>query len=139
MTVYTDYTYYSGTFLGTAIASADFARLALRASEIIDQITFNRTAAIVLAATDTATIDLIKMATCAVAETYQTNEADGSGGGIKSESIGSNSVTYVDGAKATLSDMVRLSRAAVLYLDSTGLMYRGFASGEYHDRESHAY
>jgi hypothetical protein len=139
MAVYATYSYYTGTFLGTAIASADFARLALRASAVIDQVTFNRAAAIVLAATETATIDLIKMATCAVAEAYQTNEADGSGGGIKSESIGSNSVTYRDGANATLSDNEKLSRAAKLYLASTGLMYPGFNEGEYHDRQNHAY
>jgi|ERR1035437_169449 hypothetical protein len=138
-TTYVTYSYYTTTFLGTVIASADFARLALRASVVIDQLTFNRAAAIVLAATDTDIIDSIKMATCAVAEAYQANEADGSGGGIKSESIGSNSVTYQDGANATLSDIAKLSRAAKVYLGLTGLMYPGFNEGEFNDRESHAY
>jgi len=67
MTAYTDSTYYTGTYLGNVIASADFPRLALRASAVIDQVTFGRASAIVTAATDTATIALIKMATCAVA------------------------------------------------------------------------
>lgn len=131
MTAYTDFAFYSGTFLGTQISSVNFARLALRASEVVDLLTFNRTAAIVLAATDTATIALIKSAVCAIAEQYQANEANPSGGGIKSESIGSNSVTYLDGAHATLSDNAKLFKAADVYLNSTGLLYFGFNSGEY--------
>ena len=68
MAAYADYTYYPGTFLGTAIASTVFPRLALRASLMIDRLTFTRAAPVITANTDTATIDLIKMATCAVAE-----------------------------------------------------------------------
>jgi hypothetical protein len=131
MASYTDYTYYTGTFLGNAIASADAARLLLRASVIIDQLTFNRAAAIVTAATDTATIDLIKMATCAVAEEYQAVEQDGGADGIVSESVGSHSVTYADSASKRRTIMQRYSDAAKLYLGSTGLMFRGFRSGEY--------
>lgn len=131
MTAYTDFAFYSGTFLGTQISSANFARLALRASEIVDQITFNRTAAIVLAATDTATIALIENAVCAVAEQYQANEANPSGGGIKSESIGANSVVYRDGSYATLSDNAKLLRVANVYLSGTGLLYCGFTDDEY--------
>lgn len=131
MAAYATFSQYTTDYLGTAIASAAFARLALRASEIIDMLTFDRTAAIVLAATETATIALIVKATCAVAEVYQANEANPSGGGIKSESIGANSVTYMDGAHATLSDNAKLSRAAAVYLSATGLMFRGFNFDEY--------
>jgi hypothetical protein len=128
-TAYATYQYYTGTFLGVNIASVDFARLALRASAIIDQITFQRTAAIITAATETAKIDLIKMATCAVAEQIQTN--DTSPGGIQSESIGANSVTYVAGASSTQSHLKKLRDAAKTYLDSTGLLYPGFLEDEY--------
>jgi hypothetical protein len=131
MSAYATYTQYTIDYLGTLIASADFAALALRASAYIDKLTFNRVAAIVLAGTDTANIALIMMATCAVAEELQTINASGSNSGIKSESIGANSVTYMDGAFATLSTTAKLSRVAALYLGDTGLMYRGFASGEY--------
>ena len=127
---YATYTQYTTVFLGTQIASADFARLAFRASAIIDQITYNRAAAIVAAATDTATIALIMMATCAVAEAYQTFEQSG-GDSIQSESVGSHSVTYTANAYAQLTITQKLAQAAALYLGSTGLMYRGFASGEY--------
>jgi hypothetical protein len=128
---YADYTYYAGTFLGTAIASADFARLALRASAQIDQLTFNRAAAIVTAATDLTTIAAIKDATCAVAEEYQAIEQDGSTGGIVSESVGSYSVSYAENAVKRQSSTQRYTAVARIYLGSTGLMFSGFASGEY--------
>jgi hypothetical protein len=131
MTAYTDYTYYTNTYLGTVIASANFARLALRASAIIDQITFSRAAPIVTAATDTDTITAIKMAVCAVAEAYQTVEADGGNDAIQSESIGNNSVTYAAGASKLKTALKKYEDAASLYLGETGLMFTGFASGEY--------
>jgi hypothetical protein len=131
MAVYATYTQYTTDYLGTAIASADFAALALRASAYIDQLTFNRVAAIVLAGTDTANIALIMMACCSVAESLQTIDTNGTTSGIKSESIGNNSVTYMDGTFATLSITAKLRQAASLYLGSTGYMYAGFASGEY--------
>jgi hypothetical protein len=131
MTSYVDYTYYTNTYLGTSIPSADFTRLALRASAVIDQITFNRTAAIVTAGTDLTTIDAIQMATCAVAEEYQTVEDSGSADGIVSESVGSHSVTYAASSRQRRTATSRYADAAKLYLGSTGLMYRGFADGEY--------
>jgi hypothetical protein len=129
-TAYATYSFYTTTYLGTAIASADFAALALRASAIIDQVTFNRAAAIVTAGTDTATIALIGMATCAVAEEYQKFEQTG-GDSIQSESVGSHSVTYTANAYAQMPIIKKLAKAAELYLGSTGLMFMGFASGEY--------
>ena len=132
MTAYADLTYYKNTYLGTAIADANFPQLALRASAQIDALTFDRVAPIITAATETAKIDKIKMATCALSEEIQTQDASGdSAGGIQSESIGSNSVSYAAGALATLTHDQKLQRVARLYLGNTGLMFRGFASGEY--------
>jgi hypothetical protein len=130
MATYITYTYYTNTYLGVAITSTNFARLALRASSIIDRLTFQRAAAIVTAATDTATIDLIKMATCAVAEKFQDLELSGDQGGIKSESIGSNSVSYADNSYAMLSASAKLAEVAKIYLASTSLMFHGFNDGE---------
>src|SRR4030067_401524 len=105
---YADYTFYTGTYLGTAIASADFAALALRASAVIDRITFQRAAAIVTAATDTTTIDLIKKAMCAVAEEIQTIAAEGTSGSvISAETVGSHSVTYAVSSAQYLTDNQR--------------------------------
>ena len=135
MAAYADFTYYTNTYLGTLILSADFARLALRASSAIDGMTFDRTAPVITANTDTATIDKIKMATCSVAEEIQKQEQAGGDGsiGIQSETIGSNSVTYAANSLANLNADQRLTRAAKLYLSNTGLMYRGFSDGEYGD------
>lgn len=130
-TSYITYTYYTTTYLGSQIASVDFAALALRASAVIDQITFNRAASIITANDPVETVDAIQMATCAIADELQTmGTSNGLGGGIQSESIGSNSVSYKNGAPATLTDKEKLTRVAGLYLSNTELLFKGFASGE---------
>lgn len=129
MAVYTDYTYYTGTYKGTAIAQSDFDRLAVRASAVIDQVTFNRAAAVVSAATDTTTIDKIKLAACAVAEELQDQDQSGVDG-LTSERLGNYAVTYGANSKAALSNEAKQARAAKLYLWSTGLMFPGFTDDE---------
>ncbi len=124
MVAYVDYSYYTTVYLGAAIASADFPRLAMIASAHIDNMTYDRAAAIVTAATDTATIDKIKMATCAVAEKLQ--ELEASGGAVQSESVGNASVSYL----SRKSEGARLADAAKLYLGITSLMYAGFTDTE---------
>jgi hypothetical protein len=124
-TAYADYTYYSATYLGNSITEANFPRLALRASAVIDQITFSR------AATDTDNTDAISMACCVIAEQIQTVEAEGSADGIQSESIGSNSVTYTDNSWKQKTATEKYISVASVYLGSTGLMFPGFADGEY--------
>ena len=64
---YADYTFYSTEWLGTAIAEADFPRLALRASDFIDYYTRGKAAA------SDATTALAK-ACCAIAEQMQEDE-----------------------------------------------------------------
>jgi len=130
MTAYVDFTYYTTTYLGTAIAESAFPQLALRASAVIDQITFGR-AAIDFAANTNVTA--IKNATCAVAEEIQIVAADGNIDGIVSESVGSHSVTYAETATKQLTARDKYSNAAQLYLGDTGLMFRGFADDEYSD------
>lgn len=130
MTAYVDYTYYSATFLGTAIASTDFSRLALRATEQVDLLTFDRALPVITAATDTATITRIKNATCAVAEEIQRQEQN-SADGIASESVGSYSVSFAPTSSKMLTNQNKITSAASTYLSSTGLMYKGFYSDEY--------
>lgn len=132
-TAYVTYAYYTGTYLGTAIASADFNALALRASAVIDQITFDRVFAIITAASDLDTIDLIKMATCAVAEELQ-NQSRGGGDSITNESIGSHSVTYSPTSRASKPSTLKCIEAAKLYLGNTyELLYRGIDDSEDYD------
>ena len=120
MAAYVDFSYYGSTFLGTAIASATFSRLALKASAMIDRLTFARAAPVITANTDTATIDAIKMATCAVAEVLQDDEGVGNVGKITSERLGNYSVTT-----AGLTTEQKVRRAASLYLWNTQLMFPG--------------
>lgn len=121
---YADFTFYEETYLGTAIAEADFPRLALEASAVIDRLTYDRAAAVVTAGTDADLIARIGLATCAVAETLQAQA--GTADGITSERVGSHSVTY---AAPTVHARVQAAAAAT-YLGGTGLLYRGFAAGE---------
>jgi len=124
-TQYADYTFYSGTYLGTAIAEADFDRLALRASAWLDRMTYDR------AASDTANTTAIKMAVCAMAEELQTIEDEGISGGIQSERVGPHQVTYSPKAMQQRSMVKKLEEAARLYLATTFLMFKGFNDDEY--------
>ncbi len=120
---YADYQYYTNTYLGNAIDQKDFDRLAKLASIHIDRITFDR------ASVNTEFTNEIKEAMCAVAELLNEMEIDG-GSGIQSEKVGNLSITYGQNSPKQQSKMKRIFEAAKLYLDNTGLMYRGFASSE---------
>jgi hypothetical protein len=130
MAVYADYAFYSTSFLGTAIESSNFPRLALRASRIIDQVTFGRANSVITENTDADTIELIKMATCAVAEEMFAEEQSGNLDGVTSERVGSYSVTFGAGSKNAMSNEEKQERAARLYLGFTGLMFKGFTDEE---------
>lgn len=123
MSAYSDYSFYTGTYLGSAIASADYARLSLRASEIIDRITFQR------APDDTENPVAIKMAEAAIADIFYDIEQSGGISGVVSERIGSHQVTYGADAQKTADE--RYTEAAAIYLENTGLLYQGFADNEY--------
>lgn len=126
---YATYSQYTTDYFGTQISSMDFARLALRASETLDLLTYDRISAIILAGIDIATIAKIVKATCALAEEIQTLETTPDG--ITSETEGRHSVSYGANAKAALTEEQRLAKVAKLYLGNTGLMFKGFADGEY--------
>jgi hypothetical protein len=123
--VYVDINYYSADYRGTEIEYSDFPHLAVRASSVIDTLTYNRAAAVVTAGIDTETIAAIKNATCAVAEALQKIERSEAGGEIAAERVGEHSVTYAQSYNSKLSPGKRLSLAAKTYLGLTGLMYAG--------------
>lgn len=134
--VYADYTYYSGTYMGT-VSEEDFPRLAVRASSFLDYYTRNRAA-------DNSALDAVKMCCCALVDKYavieaaqalaQKNLANAAAGDaeIKSETVGGYSRTLATGGESALSalnatDGAKKLLAAVCdeYLTHTGLMYRG--------------
>lgn len=115
---YADYAYYTTVYLGNAISEADFPRLAQRAGECIDQLTFGRAA--------DATGDLqtaVKDACCAVAEAVQRNEAMQETAGVSSEKVGDLSVSYTQLSAREANR--RINIAATQYLARTGLLYPG--------------
>ena len=122
---YADYLFYSTQYLGTAIAEVDFPALALRASAVIDAITFNR------AVDDTENVTAVKNAMCAVAEELQRQQQAGGADGIQSESQGRYSVAFAKNSDKMKSNQTKLEDAARVWLGNTGLMFAGFATGEY--------
>ncbi len=108
-----DYTYYTETYKGSSIPEADFPRLITRAGSYLDQITGGR-------ASSAAGSAPVKMAACAVAEAWQTNEQ---GGDVVSETVSSWTKTFAGGG--TRGPQARLYQAAALYLVNTGLLFRG--------------
>lgn len=126
--VYADYSYYTGTFLGNAIAEADFPRLAKRASERIDLLTRSRAAAYYGEFPAP-----VRDAACAIAEILQQAERGNALAGaaiIQSESTGKHSTTYAatqdastESGQAALN--ARINGVAWQYMGYTGLLYRG--------------
>ena len=134
--MYADYTFYTETYLGSAITEADFPRLSLRASEFLDYFTRGK-------ARDSGYTTELAKACCAVAEAMQnddlaaqvaTNAARSAleNGELKSESVGSYSRTFAttadyarNGADAVKSGRVLYAWIATEYLLNTGLLYRG--------------
>jgi len=133
MTAYADYSYYTTTFGGSLIASAAFTRLANRASQVLDQLTFDRAAPVVEDATDTDTIDKIKMAMCEIADEMQRQDSTDGTDGKTSERVGSYSVTFGANSRAAMTNRAKWLEAARLWLGGTELLFRGFSSGEYGD------
>lgn len=122
MASYADYTYYTGTFHGSTIASTEFANLAIRASAAIDQATFGRAASVITADDPAETVTAIQMATCAVADDLKGFET--AQDGITSERVGSHSVTYNEKSKMTKSYDEITQETIELYLGNTGLLCR---------------
>jgi hypothetical protein len=128
MAAFIDLAYYTGTYKGVAIPTASFALYADRATTAVEFHTFERAGVIITANTDTATIDKIKMATCAAAEALYNadQQASGASGTVASERVGDYSVNYAVSQDATLTTDAKVSSAMREYLAFTGLMFRGF-------------
>lgn len=136
--MYADYSYYINDFFGNVIGADDFPRLSSRASDFIDYYTKGKAAN----ATDAETA--IKKACCAIAEQMFADEQakavaakavasalSATSGEVKSETVGSWSLSYATSAdysaKSTTPKDERKTYAdiALQYLANTGLLYRG--------------
>lgn len=133
---YADFTYYSGTYMGT-VSVEDFPRLAVRASSFLDYYTQNK-------AKDNADLDAVKMCCCALVDKYAIIEAAqalamknlanaaANDAEVKSETVGSYSRTMATGGESAVSALNATDGAKNLlaatcneYLAHTGLLYRG--------------
>lgn len=140
--MYASFEFYTVEYYGSSISEADFPRLSSRASDFIDYYTQGKAEY----ARDAKTITAVKKACCAVAEEMQIDEnaraiaakaqaaaIASSTGEVKSESVGSWSVSYAtsedyarkSGAGDRRDAKTRYIVAAREYLEHTGLLYRG--------------
>jgi len=123
--VYIDRVYYAETYQGIDINRDIFDRLALRASDELDKITFQSVRRSGLSSFDEDTQSAVRLATCAIAEALAQVEAATDGTGLMSarESVGSYSYS-ADGR--SLDKLLAEARSkAIAYLFFTGLLYSG--------------
>ena len=123
MSLYTTYatTADLAEYLGIAEASlpADSQRLLKRASELIKYMCIDN-----IDSTNADHTEVLTLATCAQCEYWiSTGEAVSISSGVKSISIGSFSVDYVDSANG--SNTSQLATRARHYLNDQCLLYRG--------------
>lgn len=109
---YADYTFYLSR--GGQMSASDFNKYATNASDYIDYITSDN------AKSYSDTEDRLKKCCCVLADEMAKNEKRDN---VASESIGSYSVSFSDTSDEALRK--RLAKICVIYIGSTGLMYRG--------------
>jgi len=100
-----DYDFYLNTYLGSAISEKEFPVLAARAGEYLAM--FRRKLHVAPAGEETE-----KLALCAMAECLHGHNRFS---GVRSESVGSVSVTYSDRSARTLARS--MLESAMIYLD----------------------
>lgn len=138
---YCDYNFYTSEYYGNVISEADFPRLAEKASDKLDQITFDRLVDGLPA--DERTAKKVKKAVCALAEKISDIEgiefasryeqgADGllKGRTIASISSGGESISFASNTQTSYGGDVKetekmLFETARVYLANTGLLYAG--------------
>ena len=86
--MYADYVYYKDTYRGNRITESEWPALSRRADSYLDTITYGRLQQ------GWPLTDDIRMAACALADTLYQQQTEQTAAGIKSESTGSQSVTY---------------------------------------------
>lgn len=109
---YSDYSFYTSTYMGT-VAEAAYSRLIPRATAEIDRVTFNRARS---ATGDDLTA--VKMAECAVIDELNYQGIHGAGD-VTSESNDGISRSYASGTAKTSRQ--RITAAADTWLSNTGL------------------
>lgn len=110
--VYATYDDYVGLYQGTVLEPTDWSPYVREASALVDQLTYGRLQR------GAPVTDPVKMAVCGAAESlFQSDKAaETVPSGIKSETVGSHSVTYEDANIITARRRAQAIDAINLYL-----------------------
>ena len=120
--MYADYVFYVEAYGGENILPLDWPRISRHADAYLDRLTYNRMK------NGAVVTDAVRMAACAVAEVMCRHEETQTANpaGIKSESVGGQSVTYEDVAALSERYEAELLEAVDLWLPrSDPLRYAG--------------
>lgn len=120
--MYADYVFYVEAYGGENIPPLDWPRISRHADAYLDRLTYNRMK------NGAVVTDAVRMAACAVAEAIQRHEKTQkvNPAGVKSESVGGQSVTYEDAATLSAQYDAALLDAADLWIPRTDpLRYAG--------------
>lgn len=114
--MYVTYEYYLGTYGGRHASAAAFTGLEVRASSLVNFLTFNRV-------DESNLTDPIKMAICEIVDALE--KLDQTGGKIvTSESVGTSQSMSYDVSQVN-PEIPRAKAILTRYIGHTGLMYRG--------------
>lgn len=119
--LYVDYIYYKDTYKGTKIPDeTSFNNMVRKASGDVRILTGNKVSILAIP-------DVVKNATCRVAEIYQEKEILQSSTIISSETVGPRSKTYDNSVKKKTDEDFKkeIQKAITEELFFTGLLYRG--------------
>lgn len=118
-------TYYSSTYKGEPVDSADFPGLLVRAQEIVEEMIMYRTTLDTMSNLSKATQERIKKAICAQIEYLNANpDVDIDDSNLQSAGLGRFNYSKAAGANGSSETSVYAPRALRI-LAPTGLLYRG--------------
>ncbi|MFQ9519164.1 MAG: hypothetical protein ACLU4W_04970 [Acutalibacteraceae bacterium] len=120
--MYANYAFYIEDYGGELISSLDWPRISCQADAYLDRLTYNRLRR------GSAVTDAVRMAACAIAEVIERHrkQQEVNPSGIKSESVGGQSIAYEDAATLIAQYDTALLDAADLWLPRTDpLRYAG--------------
>lgn len=118
--------YYSDTFLGEAVDSADFPGLLERASEIVEEMTMYRLTPVTFLAMPEDVQERVRKAVCSQIEYLEANGGSDmdNGADLQSASLGKFSYTKASGSGNSSGQSIFAPRAQRILMP-TGLLYRG--------------
>lgn len=120
--MYADYVFYVEAYGGENIPPLDWPRISRHADAYLDRLTYNRMK------NGAVVTDAVRMAACAVAEVMHRYEETQTANpaGIKSESVGGQTVAYEDAVSSAARYDAEMMEAADLWLPRTDpLRYAG--------------